>query len=333
MRSHQNLSDRFRNMVCQLVVIAMGVLSVMLVVPGIAIGQTKPLLGNSPDGSHSGSDHARNVVKATIESVKNNPDYTDAQKERMIDALKKNPDPTEVADSIKEGGLEITATDRKWGMIRLHGRLSTTEISGCWTDVTTVQMHIELYEKTSGKRGLLVGRRDRAQSAEVLLHQTGARCRNSDQGPMVTENDSCEIRVLGYRDDDAGGYTLMLEGSDRTHWTLRSGGEIGVASFMNAYFPYLNANAKTGGLGGLFISDQQIKTHQPLTFKGTVTGSGATTIGSVAVQFYPEHETLNPDQDVQIQEQTVNSMLLEFQKLQQEQRQQPLEPTPAKQKL
>lgn len=327
MRQHLKFSERFQIQYHQLVLILIGTLGMLLAVTDVAQGQAKPLLGNSPDGSHSGIKHAKSVVKATIESVKKNPDYTDAQKERMIDALKKNPNPNEVADTIKEGGLEIDSDDRKWGMIWVTGRLSTTEISQCWTDTTVVQMHIELYEKIPAQQGLLVGRRDQSQTAPVLQHITGTRCRNSDQGPMVTDDKSCEIRVLGYRDDKAGGYTMMLEGSDKTRWTLRSGGDIGVASFINAYFPHLNADQKTGGLGGLFISDEQIKKHQPLIFKGKVTGSGATTIGSVALQFYPEHETLAPDQDVKIQQQTADNMLIEFTKLQEQ-----LKPVPEKTK-
>lgn len=190
---------------------------------------------------------------------------------------------TEVEEVTSELELEDIPS-KPWGRILLHGQFETTEVSNCWTDTTFVAAELEIREGGGMLFGSLSQHSDAANNAP-LFHLTGPRCGTSDQGPVVTERESIEIRALGYYDKVDQGYYFMLEPDDVSHWTLVSGGDVGVASWMKFYLPHMySSTVDTGGFAGFFLSDDQFSQKTTLFFSGTVEGTGAKTRGSIAVR-------------------------------------------------
>ncbi len=260
---------------------------------------TERLLGNSSDGSHDSSDHADKIAAETIKSVLANPDYTEAQKKRIVDAIKSSSEQTEVFETLQAGGIEIDhAKEKPIGYLSIRGNFSTTEISGCWMDQTLVQSNARIYKKQIGKRDVLVVIEE-GDWGPVISHNTGARCGVSDQGPMVTDPGSSKMLALGYYDPKADTYTMMLEGSDVTHWTLTSGGEVGAASFLKFYLPDMR-NTDAGSLSAFSVSKKQAASGETVFFKGKVTGPGSTTVGVVGLMFSLGEST--PSEDMETQE-------------------------------
>lgn len=201
----------------------------------------------------------------------------------------------EVAETIRDQDLKIEKDSKYWGVVSVFGKFSTTEVSGCWTDRTFLTLNVELFEVN----GMLVGRMSKESqtgSNAPLFHNTGPRCGNSDQGPVVTERESIEVLALGYHSKKEKGIHLMLEASDMSHWTLKSGGEVGPGgSWMQFYLPHMHAESGSdaGGFAGMFVSDEQIKSGKSLMFSGEVRGSGANTQGSVVLHFHPGFDRSN----------------------------------------
>ncbi|MFK7821713.1 MAG: hypothetical protein AB8G99_23585 [Planctomycetaceae bacterium] len=258
----------------------------------------KPILGTSKDGKHSGTNHQDDVANAAIQNVLNTDSYTAEQKQRLIKSIRLANAPDALEAAMKDSNLKIDKSAVYWGQMQIYGIFDTTEISGCWTDTSHLSATVKIY-----KQGRMLIGEMQPPGSIPLYHHTGQRCNNSDQGPMITDSKSVKIRMLGYLDRSVktendkqakgentrkGGYYFMLEPNDRTRWTLASGGDIGTTSFLRAYLPHMySSTTSTGGLSGMFITEKQMQSKTPLTFRGTVTGSGAKTKGIVGVLFYP----------------------------------------------
>ncbi len=239
----------------------------------IATVSPSGILAAGPSGRSSKS--GKSIIQRALDALKKEQSAAESKKVESTENSETQED-SEVAETIEALKLADKMSEQtRFGTLRLDGVFATTEISGCWTDVSVVSGGVEIHQV--GK--MLFGISDQV----IIHHDTGARCGTSDQGPMVTDTGTAKLYALGFEDEEEGGYTLMLEGTDRTHWTLKSGGEVGTASFLRFYTPHLYADAKTGGFGGFTITHDQVANTQHLLFKGEVAGSGSRTNGRMAV--------------------------------------------------
>jgi len=194
----------------------------------------------------------------------------------------------EVADTLAQLDLKVDKSATFWGTLSVFGIWETEEVSHCWKDQTNLAPDLELWQS----QGLIFGHLTQASrkggTEAVLFHNTGPRCAGSDQGTIVTERDSIEILALGYHSSEEKGIYLMLEPYDITHWTLKSGGDIGAGSWMQFYLPSMYAtHTATGGFSAMFVSDSRIKQGTAIYFRGHVSGTGGNTSGEVALLFHP----------------------------------------------
>lgn len=220
-----------------------------------------------------------------------------------VDTTAPVPAPPEVVqligDGIEAGGVDPAALDgfdvdlddaTWWGGVDLYGTFVTEEVSGCWTDTSTLFLQLDVYVVD----GVLIGVRvpERGDNA-ALTHSAGPRCGSSDQGEVITDDESIDVRLVGYHDTDTDRYGFLLAPTDATTYRLASGGEIGTLSFLATYLPSLQAPL-VGSVTAMSVDAPTVEGDGHVLFFGELGGSGSTTTSTLVVGFRSEDVPPDP---------------------------------------
>lgn len=202
-----------------------------------------------------------------------------------------------IAEGVDAGGVDPSAlagfdvdldTATLWGHVDLYGRFRTAEVSGCWVDEATLFLEIDVYSVD----GVLIGIRSPERGGNAALtHEPGDRCAGSDQGQVVTDDESIDVRLVGYRDTEENRYGFLLAPSDDTTYLLASGGSIGTLSYLRTYLPSLQAPA-IGAATAVYVDAPTVDGNGHVLFQGERPGASSTTTGVLTMGFRGPNDDL-----------------------------------------